>query len=652
MTELDARTIAAIKGLAMDGPHAARSGHQGTAMSLAAVAHVLWSRIMNFDSADPSWFDRDRFILSPGHASILQYALLHLYGFGLDLDDLRDFRQWDSLTPGHPEVGVTAGVEVTTGPLGQGFANATGMAIAEANLRARLGADVCDHFVFGLCSDGDLEEGVSHEAASLAGHLGLGRIVFIYDDNGISIDGPTSLSFSDDTATRFRGYGWDVHEAGAIGEDLDALESVVRAGMAVEDKPTLIVIQTEIGHPATESAGTHHAHGYAMFDDEIAATKAVLGLPPDQTFHIPDDVLAHCRAAGERGADQRAAWQRRVESFEGDRDALDIVLGRRQPEGVREALPTYEVGASVATRKASGAALQALAGVVPTIIGGGADLTGNTGTTISGLGTFGVEDRSGRQLFFGIREHGMGAAMVGMAAHGGVFPVGGTFLVFSDYMRGAVRLSALSHMPMVFAWSHDSVGVGEDGPTHQPVEHVAALRAMPGLDVWRPADANEVNAAWLLALDHEGPTALILSRQNLPVLDGTAGNPGVARGAYTLSEPAGAPSVVLLGTGSEVQHCLAAAASLASGGIAARVVSMPCADVFDRQDEQYRSSVLPAGVPVVSIEAGATLGWAKYADRTLGIDRFGASAPGDTVMEKLGMTAEAVESAARSLLDA
>lgn len=647
---LDARSIATIRGIAMDGPHAARSGHQGTAMSLAPVAHVMWSRVMNFDAENPQWFDRDRFILSPGHASILQYALLHLYGFGLTNDDLQNFRQWDSATPGHPEVGHTAGVEVTTGPLGAGLSNAVGMAIAEENIRARLGPEVCDHYIFGLCSDGDLQEGVSHEAASLAGHLGLGRIVFVYDDNDISIDGPTSLSFSDNSAERFRSYGWDVTEVGAIGEDLDALEAALNAAKAVTDKPSLIVLKTEIGFPATQSAGTSHAHGYAIYDEEIAATKEAMGMPGDQAFHVPDDVLEHCRAAGTRGGALRSSWEERVATYSGDAAELRALMTGRPLDGWRDALPSWEPGESIATRKASGAVLQAMADPFPSIIGGGADLTGNTGTVIAEHGVFSADDPSGRQLYFGIREHGMGAAMIGMAAHGGVFPVGGTFLVFSDYMRGAVRLSALSKLPMVYSWTHDSVGVGEDGPTHQPVEHVASLRAMPDLNVWRPADGNETSAAWAYAIDTQGPTAMVLSRQNLPVLSGTENHDNVSKGGYVLAESDGDAQVVLVAAGSEVQHCVAAASTLRAEGIEARVVSLPCWEVFESQDQAYRETVLPADLPAVSIEAGTTFGWSKYANVNIGIDRFGASAPGDVVMEKLGITADAVATAARELL--
>ena len=409
---LDAKAIATMRGIAMDGPHKARSGHQGTAMSLAPVAHVLWSRIMKFDAADTEWFDRDRFILSPGHASIMLYTLFHLYGFGVERDDLMEFRQWDSLTPGHPELGHTAGVEVTTGPLGAGFSNGVGLAIAEESLRARLGSDVCDHYTYGLCSDGDMEEGISHEAASLAGHLGLGRLIFVYDDNKISIDGSTDLAFSDDTASRFRAYGWDVQEVGAIGEDLDALEAAFNAAKSVTDKPSLIVLQTEVAFPAPESTGDHHAHGYSIFDEEIAATKEILGLPVDETFHIGDDVLAACRDAGTRGSGEREAWQARVDSYSGDKSELDALMGTTPIAGWKDALPTWEPGENVATRKSSGAIVETMAQQMPSLMGGGADLTGNTGTTISDLGVFSADDSAGRQLYYGIREHGMGLSLI------------------------------------------------------------------------------------------------------------------------------------------------------------------------------------------------------------------------------------------------
>lgn len=647
---LDAKTIATIRGIAMDGPHEANSGHQGTAMSLAPLAHVLWSRIMNFDAEHPDWFDRDRFILSPGHASIMQYTLLHLYGFGLTKQDLSEFRSWGSKTPGHPELGHTAGVEVTTGPLGAGFSNAVGMAISEENLRSRLGTDICDHYIYGICSDGDMEEGLSHEAASLAGHLGLGRIIFVYDDNDITIDGNTSITFSDNTADRFRAYDWDVTEVGEIGEDLDALEAAINNAKAVTDKPSLIVLKTTIGFPATESAGSNHAHGYAMFDEEIAATKKVLGLPADEKFYVEADVLEHCRAAGIRGAAKRTEWESRHAAYDGDKAELTALLTGRPLDGWMDALPSWDSGENIAARKASGAVLQALTSVYPSIMGGGADLTGNTGTTIKDAGVFTKDDRAGRQVYFGIREHAMGGAMVGMSAHGGTFPVGGTFLVFSDYMRGAVRLAALSKLPMVFSWTHDSVGVGEDGPTHQPIEHVASMRAMPELNVWRPADGNETASAWAVAIDTHGPTAMILSRQGLPVLEGTKGNhDAIAKGGYVLADSDDA-QVVLVGAGSEVQHCVTAAGILKAEGISSRVVSLPCWEIFDSQDQKYRDSVLTPGLPSVSIEAGTTMGWAKYADVNIGIDRFGASAPGDVVMDKLGINPDSVVNAARGLL--
>ena len=646
---LDEQTITTIRGIAMDGPHAAKSGHQGTAMSLAPLAHVLWSRVMNFDAENPNWFDRDRFILSPGHASILQYSLLHLYGFGITHQDLQEFRSWGSATPGHPEVDHTDGVEVTTGPLGAGFSNAVGMAISEQNLRSRLGADICDHYIYGICSDGDMEEGLSHEAASLAGHLGLGRIIFVYDDNDITIDGNTSITFSDNTAERFRAYGWDVTEVGSIGEDLDALEAAINAAKDVTDKPSLIVLKTVIGFPATESAGTEHVHGYSIFDDEIAATKELMGLPVDEKFYVPTEVLEHCRAAGVRGASKRTDWESRYAAYEGDKAELTALLTGRPLDGWKDVLPSWEPGETIAARKASGAIVQALSTVYPSIMGGGADLTGNTGTTIKDAGVFSKDDGAGRQVYFGIREHAMGGAMVGMSAHGGTFPVGGTFLVFSDYMRGAVRLAALSKLPMVFSWTHDSVGVGEDGPTHQPVEHVASMRAMPQLNVWRPADGNETAGAWAFAVDTQGPTAMILSRQNLPVLEGTNDHAKVSMGGYVLSDDSDA-QVVLIGAGSEVQHCVDAAGILRAEGIDVRVVSLPCWEVFESQDQAYRDSVIPAGVPSVSIEAGTTMGWSKYADVNLGIDRFGASAPGGVVMDKLGMNADSVVNAARGLL--
>ncbi len=645
---LERLAIDVVRGLSMDAPHAARSGHQGTAMALAPLAHVLWTRVLTYDADAPDWPDRDRFILSAGHASVLLYSMLHLTGHGLTLDDLRDFRQWGSATPGHPEVGHTAGVEVTTGPLGQGIANAVGMAIAERNLRARFGAEVSDHHTFVVCGDGDLAEGISHEAASLAGHLGLGRLVAVYDDNHVTIDGPTELALSDDAPARFRAYGWHVLDLGEAAEDLDAIEAGIREAMAVEDRPSLVVLRSHIGHPSPD-VDSPAVHGYSLTDEGIAETKRRMGLPPDEAFHVPDEVLDLYRTAGRRGATARADWEARLAASDGDRTAWDAAWAGGGVDGWADALPTYEVGAAVATRKAGGACLQALLDAVPGLIGGGADLTGNTGTTIKDHGVQSADCPEGRQLFFGVREHAMGAISNGLALHGGMLPVNGTFLVFSDYMRGAVRLAALSGAKVVFVWSHDSVGVGEDGPTHQPVEHAAALRAIPGLRVVRPADANETAAAWHGIVSGSGPTALLLTRQDVPVLPGTADVDAVARGGYVLAD-AEAPEVVLVGTGSEVSVAMDAAATLTAAGRSVRVVSMPCMEDFAAQDEAYRSSVLPAGVPTVSVEAGVTFGWDRWSDRQVGIDRFGASAPGDRVMAELGITPAAVVAAAEGLL--
>ena len=646
--ELERRSIDVIRGLAMDAPHAASSGHQGTAMALAPLAHVLWTRVMSYDAADPDWPDRDRFILSAGHASILQYSMLHLTGYGLSLDDLKDFRQWGSKTPGHPEYGHTRGVEVTTGPLGQGFANAVGMAMAERWLAARFGDDLFDHHTFVIAGDGDLQEGVSHEAASLAGHQRLGKLVVVYDDNHVSIDGETELSLSDDAATRFRGYGWDVDEIGEAAEDLDAIEAALERAKTT-DAPTLIVLRSHIGHPSPSLTDSPSAHGLAFGAEEITEAKAAMGLP-DEPFVVPDEVLEYYRAAGERGRAAREAWEKRLASFGGDRAALDCCLDAEGMPGWEDAIPTFGPDEKLATRQASGKVLQALIDDVPGLLGGGADLTGNTGTKIADAGVMSAEDPAGRQVYFGVREHGMAAVMTGMALHGGVVPVGGTFLVFSDYARGAIRLAALSGAKVIYSFTHDSVGVGEDGPTHQPVEHVASLRAIPDLRVIRPADANETAAAWKVAVGGDGPTALILSRQGLPVLEGTSAE-GVAKGGYVLRDVETA-DVVLVATGSEVHVCIEAATALADQGVAAQVVSLPSWDLFEEQPESYRRSVLPEDVPTLSVEAGVTLGWARYADASIGIDTFGASAPGGEVLERMGFTADNVAARARALVDA
>jgi len=645
---LDQRAINVIRGLAMDGPQAARNGHPGTAMALAPLAHVLWTRIMNYDADAPDWADRDRFVLSAGHASILLYSMLHLTGYGLTLEDLRDFRQWGSATPGHPEVHHTAGVEVTTGPLGQGVANGVGLGIAERSLRARFGPEVCDHRTYVICSDGDLMEGISHEAASLAGHLKLGRLVYVYDDNHISIDGDTDLSFSDDVAKRFEAYGWHVDRLGDIANDTDALEAALRRAGDDEEAPSLLVLRSHIGWPSPNFTDTADAHGNPLGDDEIAATKDILGLPTDQSFYVPDDVLDLYRTAGRRGRERRESWEKRLAAWDGDRETYDACIGRRGLSGWQDALPSWEAGTKVATRKASGACLQALVDEVPGLMGGGADLTGNTGTAIKDHGVFTPEVPTGRQIYFGVREHGMGGVMNGMAAHGGVVPVGGTFFVFSDYMRPSVRLAAMSEFKAIFSFTHDSVGLGQDGPTHQPIEHLASLRAMPQLRLIRPADANETAAAWRVAIDADGPTALVLTRQDVPVLEGTAGG-AVERGAYVLADP-GDAQVVLIGTGSEVWVCVEAAALLAADGVPARVVSMPSWDLFAAQSDEYQNSVLPPEVPTLAVEAGASLGWDRWADDSVSLDRFGASAPGDIALANLGYTPDNVADRARQLL--
>jgi transketolase len=649
---LEQRAINVIRGLAMDAPQAANSGHPGTAMALAPLAHVLWTRILRYDAEAPHWPDRDRFVLSAGHASILLYSMLHLTGYGLTRDDLMAFRQWGSFTPGHPEVHHTTGVEVTTGPLGQGFGNAVGMGIAEAWLRARFGPELVDHHTYVICSDGDLMEGVSHEAGSLAGHLGLGRLIYVYDDNHITIDGDTELAYSDDVAGRFSSYGWHVEQLGEVANDCDALEAALRRAAEVEDRPSMLILRSHIGWPSPKYTDTAEAHGNPLGEDEVRRTKEILGLPPDETFWIPDDVLAYYRSAGSRGRERRDGWEKRLAGWTGDRAAFDACLARTGLSGWESKLPTWEAGEKVATRKASGACVEALAEVVPGLIGGGADLTGNTGTVLSD-GVFTADDQSGRQIYFGIREHGMGAALNGAALHGGVVPFGGTFFVFSDYMRPSVRLAALSQAKVVYSWTHDSVGLGEDGPTHQPVEQLAAMRAMPGLRVIRPADANETAQAWKVAISSDGPTALVLTRQNVPVLEGTVGAP-VDRGAYVLVDGAGErgePDVVLVGTGSEVAVCVDAAALLAERGLAARVVSMPSWSLFATQADHYQDSVLPPEVPTLAVEAGSSFGWDRWVDEAVSIERFGASAPGAVALANFGYTPENVADRARQLID-
>ncbi|MGQ0804830.1 MAG: transketolase [Actinomycetota bacterium] len=654
--ELERRAIDVIRGLAMDAVQKANSGHPGTPMALAPLAHVLYTRIMRYDAGAPEWPNRDRFVLSAGHASMLLYAMLYLTGFGLELDDLKQFRQFGSRTPGHPEHRHTPGVEVTTGPLGQGFANGVGMAIVERNLRARFGADVADHHIFAICSDGDLEEGVSHEAASLAGHLGLGRLVYVYDDNHISIDGPTELAYSDDVPSRFAGYHWHVVQLGEAAEDLDALERGLREGMAADDRPTLVILRSHIGYPSPEYTDTAAAHGNPLGEDEVAKVKEILGMPPE-TFWAPDDVLTYYRDAGGRGSEDRSAWEQRVAGWRDREPALaadyDLCLAGRGRDGWESKLPAWKPGDEVATRSACSKVLDAILDDVPGLLGGGADLTGNTGTELAGVAVIDRDDFSGRQLHFGVREHGMGSIMNGMALTGGALPFGGTFFVFSDYMRPAPRLAALSRARVAFVWSHDSVGLGEDGPTHQPVEQLMAVRAIPELRLIRPADANEVPPAWRVHIDGDGPTALILTRQKLPVLEGTAERAptGVPKGAYPLVDEAGDRlDLVLIGTGSEVQLCVTARERLTADGLSVRVVSMPSWELFAAQPDDYRDSVLPPGAPTLAVEAGVSLGWDRYADDVVALDHFGASAPGSVALERFGYNPDYVTARARALL--
>ena len=649
--------INVIRGLAMDAPEAANSGHSGTAMALAPLAHVLWTRIMRYDPRDPEWPDRDRFVLSNGHTSILQYSMLHLTGYDLSLDDLRQFRQWGSRTPGHPEFHHTPGIEVTTGPLGQGVGNAVGMAIAERWLRATFGSEVCDHRTFVFAGDGCFMEGISHEAASLAGHLGLGRLLAFYDDNHITIDGPTELAYDDDVPKRFEAYGWRVRNLGEMANDVDGLEAAIREALEApadepDAKPTLLVLRSHIGWPSPKLTDTAEAHGNPFGAEEIRVTKGILGLPADETFWVPDEVRQFYGQQVARGAEVHAAWMERFAAWKGDRAAWDAAQAGHGLRGWADDLPSFEAGTELATRHAVNTCIDATAARLPGLLAGSADLTGNNGVKVKGAEIQSRETPGGIQVHYGIREHGMGSVMNGMAQHGGVLPVGGTFFVFSDYMRPAVRLAALTGCHVIYSWTHDSIGLGEDGPTHQPVEQLASLRAMPGLSLVRPADANETAQAWRLAVEADGPVGLVLTRQNIPVLPETAERAaeGVPLGAYVLVDSDGAPEIVLVGTGSEVQLCLAAATTLGGSGVRARVVSFPSWDRFEEQPEDYRTGVFPPGVPVLSVEAGSTFGWERYTDDSIGLDHFGASAPGPVVMEKFGFTADHVVERAQALL--
>ncbi len=663
---LSERSINAIRFLAVDAVQKAKSGHPGTPMALAPLSYLLFTRYLRYNPRNPEWGGRDRFVLSCGHASMLLYAMLHLTGYDVTLEDLKQFRQWGSRTPGHPEAGHTPGVEVTTGPLGQGIGNAVGMAMASRLLARRFnrpGHDVVAHRVVALCSDGDLMEGVASEAASLAGFHRLGNLVAFYDDNEITIEGSTSLAFGEDVAGRFRAYGWNVLAVADGNTDLPALCGAIEAAFAESARPTLVIVKTKIAFGSPNKQGTAEAHGAPLGEKEVALAKDALGWPKEPAFFVPDDVLAHFREAVARGEALEREWRLKMAAYASAFPDLALELERVTwgdlPKGWEDALPRFPAdGGAIATRSASGKVINAVAPRVPELAGGSADLAPSTETLIKDAGDFlPGGPPGGRNFRFGIREHGMGAILNGMSRHGGVVPYGATFLVFSDYMRPSIRLAALMKTRVIYVYTHDSVGVGEDGPTHQPVEHIPSLRAMPNLYVMRPADANETAAAWRIAMERaDGPSAILQSRQKLPVLspDAVYRNGDVYRGAYILESGGARPDVILIATGSEVHVALAAAKLLSAGGIAARVVSAMCLERFEEQDEGYRDSVLPAAVRArVSVEAACTFGWRRYVGdggASVGIDRYGASAPGDRVFGELGITADNVAARARALL--
>jgi len=662
---LDQLCINTVRALAMDAVQQAESGHPGTAMALAPVAYVLWQRHLRYNPANPDWFGRDRFVLSAGHACMLLYAALYLTGYDLSLDDIKQFRQWGSRTPGHSEHGLTPGVEATTGPLGQGVGNAVGMALAEAHLAQlfnRPGHTLVDHCTYFLASDGDLMEGVSHEVCSLAGHLKLGRLIGIYDDNRITIDGKTDLTFSDDTAKRFESYGWHVERV-ADGNDLGALDAALAAARRVADRPSLLIARTHIAYGSPHKQDTPEAHGAPLGEDEVKLTKQRLGWPSLEPFHVPAEALAHWRLARERGARLEAEWSKKYDAYRQAYPALAAELERRLAgrlaDGWDEALPTFAPSDAQATRVASGKVLNAIALKLPELVGGSGDLATSTNVVFKNGGDVAAGSWGARNIHFGVREHGMGAILNGLALHGGVRPVGSTFLIFSDYMRPPIRLAALCGLPVIYVFTHDSIGLGEDGPTHQPIEQLAALRAIPDLVVIRPADATETVEAWRLAiLSQSGPVALVLTRQKVPVIDRARYAPanGLRLGGYVLADAGGAkPAIVLLASGSEVELALGAYERLTAEGIAARVVSVPSMELFARQPQEYREAVLPPAVAArLAVEAAAPQPWYRWiGDRgaVLGLERFGASAPYQRIYQELGLTVDNVVRRAKELLD-
>jgi transketolase len=675
--ELDTKAVDTARVLAADAVEKVGNGHPGTAMSLAPLAYTLFQRVMRHDPSDADWVGRDRLVLSCGHSSLTLYTQLYLAGYGLELDDLKALRTWGSKTPGHPEVGHTRGVEMTTGPLGQGLASAVGMAMAARRERGLFdpepagGESPFDHHIYVIASDGDIEEGVTSEASSIAGVQQLGNLIVFYDDNKISIEDDTAIALGEDVATRYEAYGWHVQVVDG-GEDVSVILAAADAAKAVSDRPSIILLRTVIGFPAPKKMNTGGVHGAALGADEVAGVKRALGFDPDKSFDVDPEVLAHARRVVDRGDKIRAQWQKEMDAWATREPERFELFSRLQegilPDGWADALPVYEPGSKgVATRKASGAAINALAPVLPELWGGSADLAGSNNTTIEGADSFGPVSIStndwnaqpyGRNLHFGIREHAMGSIINGIALHGPTRPYGGTFLVFSDYMRPAVRLAALMKTPALYVWTHDSIGLGEDGPTHQPIEHLASLRNIPNVAVIRPGDANETSQAWRAAVEHTtGPVALALTRQDIPILDGTREKAaeGVSRGGYVLAEAStGNPEVLLIGTGSELQLAVAAREALEADGVPTRVVSMPCLDWFESQDQDYRDVVLPPTVKArVSVEAGLAISWYRLlgdAGEAVSIEHFGASADGATLFREFGVTAEAVAAAARRSL--
>jgi transketolase len=657
--------INTIRTLSIDAVQKANSGHPGLPLGAAPMAYTLWQRHLKHNPKDPKWPDRDRFVLSAGHGAMIEYALLHLTGYDVTMDDVKSFRQWKSRTPGHPEAFMTPGVEATTGPLGQGTANAVGMAIAERFLAHRYnrpGQTVVDHFTYCLCSDGDLMEGISHEAASLAGHLKLGKLIFLYDDNKISLDGPTSMAFTEDVAQRFEAYGWHVQRITDGNTDIDGIDKALAAARAETGKPSIILVRTTIGFGSPNKANTSEVHGSPLGAEEVKLTKKALGWDPDKSFFVPEEAAKHLRSAIERGAQAEAEWQKRFDAWAAANPELarewKLALAGELPAGWESGLPAFPAGEALATRKSGEKVIGAVAKQIPWFLGGDADLSVSTLTKLPDGGSFDGVTGAGRNIHYGVREHAMGAIANGMTYHGGVRTFTATFFTFSDDERPALRLAALNHLPVSFVFTHDSIGLGEDGPTHQPIEQLASLRAMPQMWVVRPGDANEVVEAWKLAMNRkDGPTPIVLSRLNLPTVDRTKYAPaaGLHRGGYVLSDAAGgAPEAIILATGSEVGLALAAQDQLAGAGVRARVVSLPCWEAFAKQDQAYRDQVLPPSVTArVSVEAATTFGWSKWVgDRgaSVGLDRYGASAPAATIFKELGFTPENVAQTVRKLL--